>query len=104
MDDDRRSELIDRAVKEAGDLRWISRLVELAGLAAIAVLIVFLMTDEVRWPAFTGLTFTVVVTVVLVARNARARSVALEVQAAQFEFNTGRQAPIEEADPERRPD
>jgi len=61
---------------------------------ALVLLAVFLVTDFYGWQAFTGLTVTVLISVLLAGRMARARAIALELAVAQFEVTlTASEAP-----------
>ena len=79
-----REELISAAKEAARSLRITARVVEYVALIALVLLVVFLLTDAYGWQAFTGLTITILVSVLLAGRVARARAVSLEIAAAQL--------------------
>lgn len=84
--DQQQSELVARAREAARSLQRTARVVEYLAVAALVLLVIFLLTDTYDWRAFTGLTLTVIVGVQLAGRAARARSVSLELAATQLEI------------------
>ena len=63
-----------------------ARLVEVVAAFALLLLVAFLLDGSYGWPLFTGMVLTVLITVLLVGRVARARSIALEIAAVQLEL------------------
>jgi hypothetical protein len=85
-DEQQHSDLVIRAWESARALRRTARLVEYAAVLAIALTIIYLVAGVYGWSGFIAVTLTVVVSLLLVGRMARARSVTLELAAAQFEL------------------
>ncbi len=83
MNEQQRSDLVLRAEESARPLRRTARLVEYVAVLAIALMIIYLVAGVYGWSGFIAVTLTVVVSLLLVGRMARARSVALELAAAQ---------------------
>ncbi len=86
VNEQQRSDLVIRAEESARALRRTARLVEYAAVLAIALTIIYLVVGVYGWPGFFAVTLTVVVSLLVVGRMARARSVALELATAQFEL------------------
>ena len=94
IDGEQHRDLVLRARSAAVSLQTIARVVEVIAIAAMALLVAYLIAGVSGWPAFTALVVAVFIGGLLVARVARARSVALEVAAAQLELATeGRGVP-----------
>ena len=79
-----------------------ARVVEVVAVIALVLLVAFMLDGVYEWPVFTGLVLTVLITVLLVGRVARARSIALEIAAVRLELTLEARADPRKRDgPER---
>ena len=90
--------LISRAEDASRSLRVTARIVEVVAVIALVLLVAFLLDGSYGWPLFTGLVLTVLITVLLVGRVARARSIALEIAAVQLELTLEARAGLQKPD------
>ena len=79
-----------------------ARLVEVVAAFALVLLVAFLLDGSYGWPLFTGMVLTVLITVLLVGRVARARSIALEIAAVRLELTLKAQAGPQKTDATER--
>jgi hypothetical protein len=103
MDEHEHIDLLHSANSAASRLRRAARLVEYAAALSIALLIGYLIGGAVGWAGFTGLLLLVLTSGLLAGRAARARSIALEIAAAQLELSLSAQRRTAGSSGERRP-
>ncbi|MBK5110573.1 MAG: hypothetical protein JJE10_04310 [Thermoleophilia bacterium] len=94
--------LISRAEDASRSLRVAARMVEVVAVIALVLLVAFQLNGVYGWPLFTGLVLTVLTTVLLVGRVARARSIALEIAAVQLELTLKARAGPQKTDATER--